>query len=114
MDVKELLEARVKSDLEKLESTKLGSDERKALLAEVTELTDRLNAMEDVKLKAKKQKGDHVISWVDTGATVVKVLGGFAITAWGTIVALNYEKTDVLTMMPSKKHLDSLLGAWKK
>lgn len=124
MSVKALLDDEIRDEIENLGKVQLGSDEHKIAADALTKLLDKSIEMNKLdleyqeryeareaenELKQKQiadEKKDRAVKNVMTG---VSIIGGFALTIWGTCKTLKFEETGVLTSLVSKGFIQKLL-----
>ena len=124
MSVKALLDDEIRDEIENLGKVQLGSDEHKIAADALTKLLDKSIEMNKLdleyqeryeareaenELKQKQiadEKKDRAVKNVMTGVSIV---GGFALTIWGTFKTLKFEETGVLTSLVSKGFIQKLL-----
>lgn len=126
MSVKELLEQEIKENLEAMGNmAAINSVEYRDAANNTAKLIEKLTEMErlelehqdkkqsrqeenDLKLKQMNDdKKDRLIKNVLTG---VNVVGGLALTVWGTITCIEFEKTGTITTVPGREHLKKLFS----
>ena len=135
MDVKNLLKEEIQSQIEALDAMEFGSETHKAAVDDLTKLLGKYNEMEKIdveheiaisnrsaetelkirqievenEMKAKQmdeEKKDHFVKNV---LTAVSVIGGLALTVWGTKVSIDFEKTGTITTIMGRGFINKLL-----
>lgn len=124
MDVKDLLTNEIEKLIKSLEGMEVDSDEYKATSDAIVKLTGKLNEMDqinyeywdkkesrekDSELKLKQlnsEKRDRIVKNV---LTAVSILGGFALTVWGTKASFEFEKEGSITTIMGRGFINNLL-----
>ena len=127
MKVKELLTEEIERQLGSLDEIPLCSEENTTAIDSVTKLLDRLNEMEKTELEsldkiksreieklehelkmkqAEEERRDHVVK---NTLTAVSVIGGFAVTIWGTLKSIEFEKEGTITTIMGRGFINKLL-----
>ena len=124
MDVKDLLTNEIEKLIKSLEGMEVDSDEYKATSDVIVKLTGKLNEMDqinyeywdkkesrekDSELKLKQlnsEKRDRIVKNV---LTAVSILGGFALTVWGTKASFEFEKEGSITTIMGRGFINNLL-----
>lgn len=124
MSIKTLLGEEIQSEFEELKKIQVGTDEHKAAVDSVTKLVDRAIDLERVEiervdkaenrdieysLKTKELDDERKDRWVKNGLTAVSVVGGFALTVWGTIKSIEFEKDGTITTIMGRGFIQKLL-----
>ena len=117
MNVKTLLDEEIVSEIENLNKVPLGSEEHKIAADALAKLLDKSvemkkldreyqdkvesrEAANNLKLtEIEEEKKDRRVKNILTGVSVV---GGFALTIWGTIKSFEFEKDGVITTIMGK------------
>lgn len=123
MDVKDLLTNEIEKLIKSLEGMEVDSDEYKATSDAIVKLTGKLNEMDqinyeywdkkesrekDSELKLKQlnsEKRDRIVKNV---LTAVSILGGFALTVWGTKASFEFEKEGSITTIMGRGFINNL------
>ena len=123
-DVKEELTAVIKVQIDLLKDLKPGTDEYKIASDVLTKLLDKLNETEkhdddyrdkcetrnvENQLKTKQLAEDRRDHNVKNCLTAVSVVGGMALTVWGTIKSLKFEETGSVTTIIGRGFVNKLL-----
>ena len=129
MSIKNLLKEEIESEMAELKKLPVGSDESKAAAEVVTKLTDRVIEFEkleadvnekavsrevDAELRARQledERKDKIIKNVLTGVSVV---GGIALTIWGTKWTAGFEKLDSFTTTAGRSWANKVVGFFHK
>ena len=124
MSVKNLLNEEIRDEIEILSKLEVGSDEHKTaadalaklldksiemvkLDLEHQEKVDNREADQQIKmLQIKDERKDRLIKNASTGVSVV---GGFALTIWGTIKSIKFEQTGTITTIMGRGFIQKLL-----
>ena len=124
MDVKDLLTNEIEKLIKSLEGMEVDSDEYKATSDVIVKLTGKLNEMDqinyeywdkkesrekDSELKLKQlnsEKRDRIVKNV---LTAISILGGFALTVWGTKASFEFEKEGSITTIMGRGFINNLL-----
>lgn len=135
MNVKNLLKEEIQSQIEALDAIEFGSEAHKAAVDDLTKLLGKFNEMEkielehevaisnreaetdlkekqinaDNELKAKQIEEERKDHFIKNCLTAVSVLGGFALTIWGTKVSIDFEKTGTITTIMGRGFINKLL-----
>ncbi|MBO5319067.1 MAG: hypothetical protein J6B01_04575 [Ruminococcus sp.] len=109
----ELLNGEVKDELEILNKLEIGTDNYKIAVDGIGKLLDRqieiekINADKELKAEeAKTEKRDRLVKNVISG---VGVVGGFAVTIWGTLKSIEFEKEGTITTIMGRGFINKLL-----
>ena len=124
MSVKRLLNDEIVSEIENLNKVPLGSEEHKIAADALAKLLDKSIEMDKLDLEyqdkadsreaannlklaeIEEEKKDRRVKNVLTG---VSVIGGFAVTIWGAIKSLEFEKTGTITTIMGRGFIQKLL-----
>ena len=124
MNVKTLLDEEIVSEIEILNEVPLGSEEHKIAADALAKLLDKSVEMKKLDLEyqdkvesreaannlklteIEEEKKDRRVKNILTGVSVV---GGFALTIWGTIKSFEFEKDGVITTIMGKGFIQKLL-----
>ena len=124
MNVKTLLDEEIVSEIEILNKVPLGSEEHKIAADALAKLLDKSVEMKKLDLEyqdkvesreaannlklteIEEEKKDRRVKNILTGVSVV---GGFALTIWGTIKSFEFEKDGVITTIMGKGFIQKLL-----
>lgn len=135
MNVKDLLTKEIASQIEALDDMEFGSDTHKVAVDDLTKLLGKLNEMEKMELehqeavisrevetdlKTKQYAADNELKAQQIGEekkdhfiknclTAVSVVGGFAITVWGTYKSIKFEETGTITTIMGRGFINKLL-----
>lgn len=124
MNIETLLYDAIETDFETLANAKVGSDERRATVDELTKLMDRMIEMEkvnnDCKDKTEIRENDQAVKVQqledDRKDRIVKNVMGAAgivlpllVTIWGTKVSLKFEETGSFTTIMGRGFIQKLL-----
>ena len=124
MSVKRLLNEEIVSEIENLNKVPLGSEEHKIAADALAKLLDKSIEMDKLdleyqdkadsreaannlkRIEIEEEKKDRRVKNVLTG---VSVIGGFAVTIWGAIKSLEFEKTGTITTIMGRGFIQKLL-----
>lgn len=124
MSVKALLNDEIKDEIEQLRKVELGSDQHKIAADALAKLLDKSIEMDKLdleyqdrfeareaenELKQKEiedEKKDRKVKNILTG---VSVIGGFALTVWGTCKSIKFEETGSFTTIMGRGFIQKLL-----
>lgn len=113
MSVKELLRDEIERQIGSLEDLGFGSPEHSTAVSDTTKLLDKLNEMErnenehDEKIiQMHEEKIDRIVKNCLTGVSVV---GGMALTVWGTYKSIKFEETGSITTIMGRGFINKLL-----
>lgn len=124
MSVKRLLNDEIVSEIENLNKVPLGSEEHKIAADALAKLLDKSIEMDKMdleyqdkadsreaannlkRIEIEEEKKDRRVKNVLTG---VSVIGGFAVTIWGAIKSLEFEKTGTITTIMGRGFIQKLL-----
>lgn len=124
MNVKTLLDEEIVSEIENLNKVPLGSEEHKIAADALAKLLDKSVEMKKLDLEyqdkvesreaannlklteIEEEKKDRRVKNILTGVSVV---GGFALTIWGTIKSFEFEKDGVITTIMGRGFIQKLL-----
>lgn len=124
MSTKKLLEEEIQSEIEEISKMEVGSDKHKAATETLAKLMDKYNEMdkleleyqdkydnreEDRRLKEKQLQHDKKDALVKNVLTGVSVVGGFALTIWGTCKSIKFEETGSFTTIMGRGFIQKLL-----
>lgn len=124
MSVKRLLNEEIVSEIENLNKVPLGSEEHKIAADALAKLLDKSIEMDKLdleyqdkadsreaandlkRIEIEEEKKDRRVKNILTGVSVV---GGFAVTIWGAIKSLEFEKTGTITTIMGRGFIQKLL-----
>ena len=124
MSVKRLLNDEIVSEIENLNKVPLGSEEHKIAADALAKLLDKSIEMDKLdleyqdkadsreaannlkRIEIEEEKKDRRVKNVLTGVSVV---GGFAVTIWGAIKSIEFEKTGTITTIMGRGFIQKLL-----
>ena len=124
MSVKRLLNDEIVSEIENLNKVPLGSEEHKIAADALAKLLDKSIEMDKLdleyqdkadsreaannlkRIEIEEEKKDRRVKNILTGVSVV---GGFAVTIWGAIKSLEFEKTGTITTIMGRGFIQKLL-----
>lgn len=124
MSIKTMLDEEIKAEIEEISKIEVGSDKHKVatealaklldktieyekLDAEMQERYESRKAENDIaRKKIESEKHDSIVKNTITGVSVV---GGFALTIWGTVKSLKFEETGVVTSIMGRGFIQKLL-----
>lgn len=124
MNIEEMLRVEIKSELETLKTIELGTDTYKATVDGVTKLVDRAIEMErlgiesqekveareiEAELKLKEMNEERKNRWIQNGIAVFTVVASTAVTVWGTVKSIEFEKEGTITTIMGRGFIQKLL-----
>lgn len=124
MSIKHRLSEEIEKEFEDLQRMKLGSDEHRTAVDELTKLVDRYNEMEklegereekaanrliDDEFKAAQTKRDTINKWIDHVIAIAGIVLPLAVTIWGTKASFRFEKEDSVTTIMGRGFVNKLL-----
>lgn len=124
MDIKELLEEEITSELDNLKPLIVGSDEHKSAVETLSKLLDRAVELEkiesDRESKTAQREADLDIKYSQIheerkgrrARTAIDILGivvPTVVTIWGTMASFKFEKTDNITTIMGRGFINNLL-----
>ena len=124
MSVKNLLNEEIRDEIEILSKLEVGSDEHKTAADALAKLLDKSIEMEKLDLehqeKVDNREADQQIKMLQikderkdrlskNALTGVSVVGGFALTIWGTIKSIKFEQTGTITTIMGRGFMQQLL-----
>ena len=119
-----LLNDEIQNEFEGLKGLDIGSEQHRTAVDGLTKLVDREieiekfiieneNKLEAQKreheFKEKQMRDERIDRYVKNGLTAVSVVGGFAITVWGTIKSIKFEETGNITTIMGRGFIQKLL-----
>lgn len=132
MGVKNLLREEITDEIGHLSKMQVGSDEYEKTVNGLTKLVDRLNEMEKVEmektnsnveneckieeqdLKRQQLEDDKKDRLIRNGLTGVSVIGGLAVTVWGTLKTFKFEETGTITSQAGRQFINKAINFLKK
>lgn len=124
MNVDILLQEEVTREFEKLKDLEIGTEAYKTTIEGLTKLMDRgieidksnrehaenVEAREiETFFKAQQVSDENIDRWIKNGLTAVSIVGGFALTVWGTIKTIKFEETGTVTTIMGRGFFNKLL-----
>lgn len=124
MELEDLLEEEVKSQLEGLKDIEMGTDEYKTVVDGLTKLTDRvikikeldydasdkIDAREtEIALKKQQMKEEKNDRWIRNGIAIAGIVIPTVVTVWGTIKSLKFEEEGTVTTIMGRGFIQKLL-----
>lgn len=124
MELEDLLEEEVKSQLEGLKDIEIGTDEYKATVDGVVKLADRVIKIKELdydasdkidaretevaikKQQMKEEKNDRIIR---NGIAIAGIVIPTAVTIWGTIKSIKFEQEGTITTIMGRGFIQKLL-----
>ena len=111
--IQNLLLGEIGSLTEKLDELTPGTDEYTKVNEERLKLIDRAVKMEtfsiDNENKVRQIEDEHRDQIVKNILTGVSIVGGFALTVWGTIKSIKFEETGTITTIMGRGFINKLL-----
>lgn len=124
MDIKELLEEEIASELDNLKPLIVGSEEHENAVDTVLKLIDRAVELEKIEAdganKTAQREADLDVKYDQMHEdrkgrrirTVIDILGLIvptAVTVWGTMASFKFEKTDNITTIMGRGFISNLI-----
>lgn len=124
MELEDLLEEEMKSQLEGLKDIEMGTDEYKATVDGVVKLADRVIKIKELdydasdkidaretevaikKQQMKEEKNDRIIR---NGIAIAGIVIPTAVTIWGTIKSIKFEQEGTITTIMGRGFIQKLL-----
>ena len=124
MELEDLLEEEVRSQLEGLKDIEMGTDEYKATVDGVVKLADRVIKIKELdydasdkidaretevvikKQQMKEEKNDRIIR---NGIAIAGIVIPTAVTIWGTIKSIKFEQEGTITTIMGRGFIQKLL-----
>ena len=124
MELEDLLEEEVKSQLEGLKDIEMGTDEYKATVDGIVKLADRAIKIKELdydasdkidaretevaikKQQMKEEKNDRIIR---NGIAIAGIVIPTAVTIWGTIKSIKFEQEGTITTIMGRGFIQKLL-----
>ena len=128
MCMEKMLDEEIKTEFEVLKKAKPGDETHKATVDSLTKLMDKAIELRkidataaeenttrtietDLKLKQMQdEKKDRFVKNVMTGAKDVAII---AVTIWGTVASMNFEREGTITTSAGRKHMNKMLSWFK-
>lgn len=132
MSVKNLLREEITDEIGHLSKMQVGSEEYEKTVNGLTKLVDRLNEIEKVEmektnsnveneckieeqdLKRQQLEDDKKDRLIRNGLTGVSVIGGLAVTVWGTLKTFKFEETGTITSQAGRQFINKAINFLKK
>lgn len=122
-----LVDEEIVDEISQLKGMAVGTEEYRTTVDGIVKLMKESN--ESVRLKAELKKSEEaqefeknqklkqakeelIDRWVKNGLTALSIIGGFALTIWGTNKTLRFEETGTITTTAGRKHTAKLFS-WK-
>lgn len=124
MSIETMLHDEIKAELEELKRVEVGTEKHKAMVDSLTKLVDRAIEMEkigvesqdkedtreiDVELKRQEMAEERKDRWIKNGIAVLSVVVPTAVTVWGTIKSIEFEKEGTITTIMGRGFIQKLL-----
>lgn len=124
MDIKTLLHDEIQTEFGELKKMQLGTDQYKTTVDGLTKLVDKAIEMDKVDvereekdinreidndLKTKQMEDERKDRLVKNCIAVAGIVVPVAVTVWGTIVTLNFEKEGTVTTMMGRGFINKLI-----
>ena len=125
MSLRTLLDIATEDGFNKLDEMEVGSDDYIKTAKVLNEMSDRIisidkqkadekNQKTDEELRLKQMKQEQIDRYIKHGLTAISVLGGFALTYWGSKAAWQFEEEGTVTSGPGRKFIDKLFFNFRK
>lgn len=120
MSIQTLLNEEIKNEFEDLKKMELGSETYKTMVDGLTKLVDRAielekidveqnEAYENRQVELSKIEDDRKDRWVRNILTGASIVIPTAVTVWGTIKSINFEKEGTITTIMGRGFIQKLL-----
>ena len=120
MSIQTLLNEEIKNEFEDLKKMELGSETYKTTVDGLTKLVDRAielekidveqnEAYENRQVELSKIEDDRKDRWVRNILTGAGIIIPTAVTVWGTIKSINFEKEGTITTIMGRGFIQKLL-----
>ena len=120
MSIQTLLNEEIKNEFEDLKKMELGSETYKTTVDGLTKLVDRAielekldveqnEAYENRQVELSKVEDDRKDRWVRNILTGAGIVIPMAVTVWGTIKSINFEKEGTITTIMGRGFIQKLL-----
>lgn len=120
MSIQTLLNEEIKNEFEDLKKMELGSETYKTTVDGLTKLVDRAielekidveqnEAYENRQVELSKIEDDRMDRWVRNILTGAGIVIPTAVTVWGTIKSINFEKEGTITTIMGRGFIQKLL-----
>lgn len=124
MSIKTMLNDEIRSEIEEVGKLSVGSDEHKTAIESLAKLLDKYVDMDkldleyqdkyssheaEMELKEKQFENDKHDKRVKNILTGVSVIGGFALTVWGTCVSIKFEEKGSFTTIMGRGFIQKML-----
>ena len=124
MEIETKLHKELSREFDELGKLTPGTDEHKASAEVVTKLMDKAIEIErlhvekqkdedcrktELDLKLKQMEGDRKDQLIKNVLNGVAIIGGFAVTVWGTCKSIKFEETGTITTIMGRGFINKLL-----
>lgn len=124
MNIETMMHEEIQSELEKLGKIKVGTEEYKVAVEGITKLTDRIIEMtksdiereEKIKdreietnLKIQQMEDERKDRFIKNVIAVVGIAVPTAVTIWGTVKSIEFEKEGTITTIMGRGFIQKLL-----
>lgn len=113
MNIKPYLRDEIVAEFGELCDLKISADDRKVTVECLTKLIDRAIEMEKVKTeredRLKAQKEERIDRLIKNGISIMGIIIPTAVTIWGTIKTIEFEKEGTFTTIMGRGFVNKLL-----
>lgn len=120
MNIENKLYVEISDELDKLNGMEMGSDQHRAAVDGLAKLMDKAIEMERIHIdetakadnkaiELQKMRDENLDRLVKNVLTAVSVVGGFALTVWGTKTSIKFEETGTITTIMGRGFINKLL-----
>ena len=102
MELENLLEEEVKSQIEGLKDIEMGTEQYKATVDGLTKLTDRVIKIKELEEEKKDRRTRNCIA-------VAGIVIPAALTVWGTVKSIKFEQDGTFTTIMGRGFIQKLL-----
>lgn len=124
MSIENMLHEEIQSELEELSKIKVGTEEYKVAVDGITKLTDRVIEMRksdiekeakerdreiDTNLKLQQMAEERSDRFIKNGIALAGIAIPTAVTIWGTLKSIEFEKEGTITTIMGRGFIQKLL-----
>lgn len=124
MNIEHMMHEEIQSELEELSKIQVGSEEYKVAVDGITKLTDRVIEMRksdiekeakerdreiDTNLKIQQMEEERKDRFIKNGIALAGIAIPTAVTIWGTLKSIEFEKEGTITTIMGRGFIQKLL-----
>lgn len=128
MNMQEMLNEEIVTELGVLKKSKPGDETHKATIDSLTRLMDRAielkkfeadaeekatNRETETELKLKQMQDENKDRFVKNVISIARDVAMVGVAIWGTVASMNFEKEGTITTSAGRKHLNKVLSLFK-